>query len=129
LDGSFFCTWQASHDAELRLTDDDVYRFFLALGAYFAIGAYHNYTNYGASGWDLVPYVSLVQPLSKRSHRFAVIVTFGETFRFYCVILCNISLTQSVVALAEAAITLYDIVLSSTLYMIGSNITLPVRWC
>ncbi|PVG00393.1 hypothetical protein CPB86DRAFT_755026 [Serendipita vermifera] len=30
--------------------------FFLCLGAYFAIGAYHNYTTYGASGWDLVPH-------------------------------------------------------------------------
>lgn len=30
--------------------------FFLALGAYFVIGAYHNYTNYGATGWDLVPH-------------------------------------------------------------------------
>ncbi|KAG8753829.1 hypothetical protein FRC14_005701 [Serendipita sp. 396] len=30
--------------------------FFLSFGAYFAIGAYRNYTLYGASGWDLVPH-------------------------------------------------------------------------
>ncbi|KAG8816041.1 hypothetical protein FRC17_000491 [Serendipita sp. 399] len=29
--------------------------FFLSFGAYFAIGAYRNYTLYGASGWDLIP--------------------------------------------------------------------------
>lgn len=29
---------------------------FLVLAAYFLIGIYHNYTNYGASGWDLIPH-------------------------------------------------------------------------
>ncbi|BGP49102.1 type II membrane protein [Rhodotorula kratochvilovae] len=29
---------------------------FLALLGYFAVGAYHNYTTYGATGWDMVPH-------------------------------------------------------------------------
>ncbi|GAA5824894.1 hypothetical protein JCM3770_005092 [Rhodotorula araucariae] len=29
---------------------------FLALLGYFVIGAYHNYTTYGATGWDMVPH-------------------------------------------------------------------------
>ncbi|QRV79669.1 autophagy-related protein 27 [Ceratobasidium sp. AG-Ba] len=34
--------------------------FFILLvviAAYFGFGAYHNYNQYGASGWDLIPYV------------------------------------------------------------------------
>ncbi|KAG9110205.1 hypothetical protein FRC07_008222 [Ceratobasidium sp. 392] len=29
---------------------------FLVIAAYFGLGAYHNYNQYGASGWDLVPH-------------------------------------------------------------------------
>ncbi|KAG8704632.1 hypothetical protein FRC09_003419 [Ceratobasidium sp. 395] len=29
---------------------------FLVIMAYFGLGAYHNYNQYGASGWDLVPH-------------------------------------------------------------------------
>ena len=32
-------------------------RLFLALAAYFGLGAYYNYTTYGARGMDLIPYV------------------------------------------------------------------------
>ncbi|GAA5946803.1 hypothetical protein JCM3775_004713 [Rhodotorula graminis] len=28
---------------------------FVALVAYFALGAYHNYSTYGATGWDMIP--------------------------------------------------------------------------
>ena len=31
-------------------------RLLLAIIAYFALGAYYNYTTYGASGVDLIPY-------------------------------------------------------------------------
>lgn len=33
------------------------FRLFLAFVAYFVIGAYYNYSTYGASGADLIPYV------------------------------------------------------------------------
>ncbi|BGP63208.1 type II membrane protein [Rhodotorula toruloides] len=29
---------------------------FLGLLGYFAIGSYHNYTTYGATGWDMIPH-------------------------------------------------------------------------
>ncbi|GAA5909220.1 autophagy-related protein 27 [Sporobolomyces salmoneus] len=29
---------------------------FLGLIAYFVLGAYHNYTTYGATGWDMIPH-------------------------------------------------------------------------
>jgi len=29
---------------------------FVAIIAYFGLGAYYNYTQYGASGWDLIPH-------------------------------------------------------------------------
>ena len=35
-------------------------RLFLSAGAYLGIGAYYNYSNYGSTGWDLVPYVTLL---------------------------------------------------------------------
>lgn len=31
---------------------------FLALVAYFGLGAYYNYSTYGATGKDLIPYVT-----------------------------------------------------------------------
>ena len=34
-------------------------RLFLAFVAYFAVGAYYNYSTYGASGADLIPCVLL----------------------------------------------------------------------
>jgi hypothetical protein len=33
-------------------------RLFIALAGYFALGAYYNYTTYGATGVDLIPCVS-----------------------------------------------------------------------
>jgi hypothetical protein len=37
----------------------DMYcRLLLAFAAYFGLGAYYNYSTYGASGADLIPYVS-----------------------------------------------------------------------
>jgi len=35
-------------------------RLLLAIIAYFALGAYYNYTTYGASGVDLIPYFILL---------------------------------------------------------------------
>ena len=32
-------------------------RLLLAFAAYFVLGAYHNYSTYGATGADLIPYV------------------------------------------------------------------------
>jgi len=37
---------------------DGTYRLLLAIIAYFALGAYYNYSTYGASGVDLIPYVT-----------------------------------------------------------------------
>lgn len=31
-------------------------RIVLGILAYFVGGAYHNYTQYGATGWDMVPH-------------------------------------------------------------------------
>lgn len=36
---------------------NDARRLLLAFVAYFALGAYYNYSTYGASGIDLIPYV------------------------------------------------------------------------
>ena len=34
-------------------------RLLLAFIAYFVLGAYYNYSTYGATGADLIPFVSL----------------------------------------------------------------------
>ena len=39
-------------------------RLVLAFGAYFGLGAYYNYSTYGATGLDLIPYVSPSVPCS-----------------------------------------------------------------
>jgi hypothetical protein len=49
----------------------------LALGAYFGVGAYYNYSTFGATGLDLIPYVLLSLASAIRSTS-AGTETFGE---------------------------------------------------
>jgi hypothetical protein len=48
-------------------------RLLISFVGYFALGAYYNYNNFGATGWDLVPYVlfpiSLASPPSHARDR------------------------------------------------------------
>lgn len=42
--------------ATSRLIIYPVNRLFLSLAVYFAAGVYYNYTQYGSTGWDMVPH-------------------------------------------------------------------------
>jgi hypothetical protein len=57
LDGSSFCSFfffTVKDDEFLTWT---TLRLLIAFGGYFALGAYYNYTTYGATGADLIPCV------------------------------------------------------------------------
>ena len=53
----------------------------LAFVAYFALGAYHNYSTYGATGKDLIPYVIRMCRLGIATHITAGIVISGKKCR------------------------------------------------
>lgn len=40
-----------------KLIPSYVCRLLISFMGYFAVGAYYNYNNFGATGWDLVPFV------------------------------------------------------------------------
>ncbi|KAJ3544151.1 hypothetical protein NM688_g5774 [Phlebia brevispora] len=74
--------------------------FFLlllvALLAYFGLGAYYNYSTYGATGFDLIPYVSVhVRRLTANLASSADTVTSGEKFPTCCVMLFHIYVQAS----------------------------------
>ena len=46
----FFCV------NSLLTTSSTSFRILLGFLGYFVLGAYHNYTTYGATGWDAIPH-------------------------------------------------------------------------
>lgn len=59
-------------------------RLLLAFVAYFGLGAYYNYSTYGASGMDLIPYVTTPASSKQPADFLAAIATFGEKSRICC---------------------------------------------
>src|SRR5712675_388298 len=58
-------------------------RLFIAFAGYFVLGAYYNYTTYGATGVDLIPCVSsmfFLVPILKPSSLTVDIETFGAKY-------------------------------------------------
>jgi hypothetical protein len=58
LDGSSFCQFPLLQSRAIHSLTQTIFRLFIAFAGYFALGAYYNYTTYGATGVDLIPCVS-----------------------------------------------------------------------
>ena len=57
-DGSSFCLSSLLHSKVDKFLTWNALRLVIAFAGYFALGAYYNYTTYGATGVDLIPCVS-----------------------------------------------------------------------
>lgn len=54
-DGFSSCEFLSTGGRHYTQIYADLLRLLLIIAAYFGLGAYHNYNQYGASGWDLIP--------------------------------------------------------------------------
>lgn len=60
LGGSSYCVFPSYQNNSKIGTDKRAFRLLLAFVAYFVLGAYYNYSTYGATGADLIPFVSFI---------------------------------------------------------------------
>ena len=74
-------------------------RLFISFAGYFALGAYYNYTTYGATGVDLIPCVFSLRtmaPILKRLSLAVGIETFGVRYH-----ICFETLSRTFVVLSN----------------------------
>ena len=74
-------------------------RLFISFAGYFALGAYYNYTTYGATGVDLIPCVFSLRPMApilKHSSLAVGIETFGARYH-----ICFETLSRTFVVLSN----------------------------
>jgi len=100
-DGSSFCLCFLMATKHGEFLTWVTLRLFITFAGYFALGAYYNYTTYGATGVDLIPCVFsllLMASTLKHSSLAVDIETFGARFH-----ICYEMLSRTFVVLSNHA--------------------------